>query len=62
MKTFADWVRYYNDLDVVAGLEALEKIRAFFTDKGIDISKDAVLKAPRGELAFSLKRQDIARG
>ena len=42
MKTFADWLRYYNNLDVAPGLEALEKMRAFYTDKGIDILKDAV--------------------
>ena len=42
MYTFADWLRYYNNLDVAPGLEALEKMRAFYTDKGIDILKDAV--------------------
>ena len=42
MCTFADWLRYYNNLDVAPGLEALEKMRAFYTDKGIDILKDAV--------------------
>ena len=42
MRTFADWLRYYNDLDVAPGLEALEKMRNFYTEKGIDILKDAV--------------------
>ena len=42
MCTFAAWLRYYNNLDVAPGLEALEKVRAFYTDKGIDILKDAV--------------------
>ena len=42
MRTFADWLRYYNNLNVGPGLEALEKMRAFYTDKGIDILKDAV--------------------
>ena len=42
MCTFADWLCYYNNLDVAPGLEALEKMRAFYTDKGIDILKDAV--------------------
>ena len=42
MCTFADWLRYYNNLDVAPGLEALEKMLAFYTDKGIDILKDAV--------------------
>ena len=31
MCTFADWLRYYNNLDVAPGLEALEKMRAFYT-------------------------------
>ena len=42
MRTFADGLRYYNDLDVAPGLEALERMRAFYTEKGIDILKDAV--------------------
>ena len=42
MLTFADWLRYYNNLDVAPGLEALEKMRAFYTEKGIDILRDAV--------------------
>jgi len=42
MQTFADWLRYYNNLDVAPGLEALQKMRAFCTEKGIDILKDAV--------------------
>ena len=42
MKTFEGWVRYYNNLDVAPGLEALEKMRNFYTEKGIDIMKDAV--------------------
>ena len=42
MSTFADWLRYYSDLDVAPGLEALEKMRNFYTEKGIDMLKDAV--------------------
>ena len=42
MKTFADWLRYYNNLDVAPGLEALDKMRALYSEKGIDILKDAV--------------------
>ena len=36
MQTFADWLRYYNNLNVAPGLEALQKMRNF------DILKDAV--------------------
>jgi len=39
MRTFSDWLRYYNNLDVAPGLEALEKMRNFYTEKGIDILK-----------------------
>lgn len=42
MRTFNDWLQYYNNLDVMPGLEALEKMRAFYVKKGIDILKDAV--------------------
>lgn len=41
MKTLTDWLRYYNNLDVTPVLEALEKMRAFYTERGIDILKDA---------------------
>jgi len=42
MSTFADWLRDYNDLEVAPDLEALEKMRIFYTEKGIDMLKDAV--------------------
>ena len=42
MKTFADWLRHYNNLDVKPFLEAMEKMRGFYTTLGIDIFKDAV--------------------
>jgi len=29
MRTFSDWLRYYNNLDVAPGLEALEEMRHF---------------------------------
>ena len=37
MKTFADWLRYYNNLDVGPFLEALETMRGFYANLGIDI-------------------------
>ena len=40
--TFADWLWYYNNLDMAPGLEALKKMQAFYTTKGIDILKYAV--------------------
>ena len=60
MQTFADWQRYYNNLNVAPGLEALEKMRAFYTEKGIDILKDAV-SLPGVSLHYLL-RGTIERG
>lgn len=59
-QTFADWLRYYNDLDEAPGLEALEKMRAFYTDKGIAILKDAI-SLPGVSLHYLL-RGTIERG
>lgn len=42
MRTFADWLGYYNSPDVVPFLEALESMRGFYTGLGIDLFKDAV--------------------
>ena len=53
MQTFADYLRYYTDYDVDPGLEALEKMRAFSLDKGIDIMKDAV-RPPGASLYYVL--------
>ena len=42
MQTFGDWLKYYNNLDVASFLEALQKMKAFYTGLGVDIFKDAV--------------------
>lgn len=42
MRTCTDWMHHYNNLDVVLGVEALAKMRAFYTEKRIDNRKDAV--------------------
>ena len=60
MKTFKDWVEYYNNLDVAPGLEALEKMKAFYAERGIDILKDAV-SIPGVSLHYLL-RGSIERG
>ena len=60
MKTFKDWVRYYNNLDVAPGLEALEKMKNFYTEKGIDIMKDAV-SIPGVSLHYLLKGSNRAQ-
>ena len=60
MQTFADWLCHYNNLDVAPGLEALDKTREFYTEKGIDILKDAVI-LPGVSLHYLL-RGTIDRG
>ena len=42
MRTFGDWLEYYNNLDVAPFLEALQKMKEFYTILGVDIFKDAV--------------------
>ena len=42
MRTFGDWLKYYNNLDVAPFLEALQKMKEFYTNLGVDIFKDAV--------------------
>ena len=41
MQVFGDWLEYYNNLDVSPFLEALVKMRDFYTDLGVDIFRDA---------------------
>ena len=42
MQTFRDWLKYYNNLHVAPFLEALQKMKEFYTSLGVDIFKDAV--------------------
>ena len=42
MQTFGDWLESYNNLDVAPFLEALQKMKEFYTNLGVDIFKDAV--------------------
>ena len=42
MQTFGDWLEYYKNLDVSPFLEALQKMKDFYTELGVDIFKDAV--------------------
>jgi len=55
MQTFADRLCYYNNLNVGPVLEALEKMRGFYTEKGIDLLKDAV-SIPAVSLHYLLRR------
>lgn len=57
MTSFADWLRYYNNLDVGPFIEALEKMKAFYGERGIDICKDAV-SLPGVSLQYLLRGID----
>ncbi len=41
-KTFADYVRYYNDIDVVGMVEVIERMLKIYNDKGLDPFKTSV--------------------
>jgi len=41
MTSFADWLHYYNNMDVGPFIEALQKMKTFSGERGIDICKDA---------------------
>ena len=60
IQTFAVWLRYCNNLDVAPGLGALEEMGFFYTEKRIDILKDAV-SLPGVSLHYLL-RGTIERG
>ena len=55
MQTFGDCLKYYNNLDVTPFLETLEKIKAFYTNLGVDIFKDAV-SLPGVSMQYILRR------
>ena len=42
MKTFGDYVRYYNDLDVTGLVEGIVKMSEIFRNQKLDIFKDGV--------------------
>ena len=39
MSTFRDFVKWYNNKDVVPTLEAMQKMMEFYPNKGIDMLK-----------------------
>ena len=42
MKTFADYVKYYNNLDVIGMIEAVGKMNAIYHQQGFSMFKDAI--------------------
>ena len=57
MTSFADWLRYYNKLDVGPFIEALQKMKTYYVERGIDIGKDAV-SLPGVSLQYLLRGVD----
>ena len=57
MTSFADWQRYYNNLDVGPFIEALQKMKTFYGERKMDICKDAV-SLPGVSLQYLLKGID----
>ena len=55
MQTFGDWLEYYNNLDVTPFLVTLEKMKAFYTNIGVVIFKDAV-SLPGVSMQYVLRR------
>ena len=42
MKTMKDFLRWYNNCDVIPMVEAIDKMFVFYRDKGLDMFKDAI--------------------
>ena len=42
MKTFKDFLEWYNNLDVLPFIEAVEKMKTFYKNKRLDLFKDGV--------------------
>ncbi len=42
MKTFKDFLEWYNNLDVFPVIEAVEKMKTFYKNKKLDLFKDGV--------------------
>jgi len=60
MKTFGDWLCHYNNLDSSLFIEALEKMKAFYGERGIDICKDSVSLPGVALQLVSLRWQEFA--
>ncbi len=42
MKTFKDFLEWYNNLDILPFIEAVEKMKLFYKAKKLDLFKDGV--------------------
>ena len=57
MKTFKDFLEWYNNLDVLPFIEAVEKMKTFYKDKKLDLFKDGV-SLPGLVLKYLMKSTD----
>ena len=58
MTTFRDFLVWYNNLDVLPFVEAVEKFQQFYFDKGIDVFKSAIsVPGIARQLLFRTARQ-----
>ena len=55
MKTFADYLRYYNDRDVIGLVEGIEKMSAIKFEQGLDIFKESVSLASLTQIYLQRK-------
>ena len=57
MKTFKDFLEWYNNLDVIPFVEAVEKMKLFYQERKLDIFKDGV-SLPGLVLKYLMKSTD----
>ena len=57
MKTMKDYLEYYDNLDVIPFIEAVEKMKNFYQDKKLDLFKDGV-SLPGLVLKYLMKSTD----
>ena len=57
MKTFKDFLEWYNNLDVLPFIESVEKMKTFYKAKRLDLFKDGV-SLPGLVLKYLMKSTD----
>ena len=55
MKTFADYLKYYNDRDVIGLVEGIEKMSEIKFEQGLDIFKESVSLASLTQIYLQRK-------
>ena len=61
MRTFREFLEYYNNLDVAHFVTAIERFQTFYFDKGIDVFKTAIsIPGIARQLLFTSAKQQQA--